>query len=210
MRTAWLLALGLFSLSVSAAESNIAFSIHSAGNGNWSDPATWAEKRIPAANDTVQIQRGHSVTYDVAAGTPAADSAIRTIHVAGTLRFSREKSTQLTVGLIKITPGQTCSEDGFVCHAPAMAVSAPTPETSSAESPALEIGTASDPMPANVTATIRLAYFAGMDKETLPAIIACGGRWDVHGAPLSRTWVKLGTVRTLRLRMLRSYPAMER
>jgi hypothetical protein len=43
-----------------------------------------------------------------------------------------------------------------------------------------------------MTATIRLTYFDGMDKETLPAIINCGGRWDVHGAPLSRTWVKLG------------------
>ncbi|MGH2571700.1 MAG: G8 domain-containing protein, partial [bacterium] len=31
-----------------------------------------------------------------------------------------------------------------------------------------------------------------MDPERLPALLSCGGRWDVHGAPLGRTWVKLG------------------
>ena len=31
-----------------------------------------------------------------------------------------------------------------------------------------------------------------MDKESCPAIVCCGGRMDFHGAPLSRTWVKLG------------------
>lgn len=40
-------------------------------------------------------------------------------------------------------------------------------------------------------ATIRLRPFKGTDSETLPAIIVCGGRWDVHGAPMERTWLKL-------------------
>ena len=31
-----------------------------------------------------------------------------------------------------------------------------------------------------------------MDKQSCPAIVCCGGRMDFHGAPLSRTWVKLG------------------
>ena len=31
-----------------------------------------------------------------------------------------------------------------------------------------------------------------MDPETCPAIVCCGGRMDFHGAPMSRTWVKLG------------------
>jgi len=35
-------------------------------------------------------------------------------------------------------------------------------------------------------------YFAGMDRESCPAVVCCGGRMDCHGAPLSRTWVKLG------------------
>ncbi|HVR73109.1 MAG TPA: hypothetical protein VMT52_02200, partial [Planctomycetota bacterium] len=39
---------------------------------------------------------------------------------------------------------------------------------------------------------IRLAHFDGMSPETLPALVNCAGRWDAHGAPMSRTWVKLG------------------
>jgi hypothetical protein len=31
-----------------------------------------------------------------------------------------------------------------------------------------------------------------MDKETCPAVTCCGGRMEFHGAPLSRSWVKLG------------------
>ena len=31
-----------------------------------------------------------------------------------------------------------------------------------------------------------------MDKQSCPAIVCCGGRMDFHGAPLSRSWVKLG------------------
>src|SRR3989442_611473 len=32
----------------------------------------------------------------------------------------------------------------------------------------------------------------GMNRESCPAIVCCGGRWESHGQPLSRTWVKLG------------------
>src|SRR6185436_7945672 len=56
----------------------------------------------------------------------------------------------------------------------------------------LEIGTRANPMPANVNATIRLVYFDGMDTNSFPARMNCGGRWDAHGAPMNRTWVKLG------------------
>jgi hypothetical protein len=31
-----------------------------------------------------------------------------------------------------------------------------------------------------------------MDRESLPAIVCCGGRMDFHGMPMARTWVKLG------------------
>jgi len=31
-----------------------------------------------------------------------------------------------------------------------------------------------------------------MNKETCPAIVCCGGRMDLHGQPLSHSWVKLG------------------
>ncbi len=160
---------------------NVRFTIHSARDGRWSDATTWAEQRIPAAGDIVQVRGGHTVTYDA-----SSDDAIRIIHVAGTLRFSRERSTRLTVGLIKIQPGESMSENGFDCDDHSSVEAVPTSEA------ALEIGTAEAPIPLGIQATIRLAYIEGMNRETCPAIIACGGRWDVHGATMSRTWVKLG------------------
>ncbi|MDB5322690.1 MAG: hypothetical protein JWN40_4321 [Phycisphaerales bacterium] len=180
-------ALLLWTMRAVAAEKPIAFSVHSAKSGNWSEASTWREGRTPAAGENVQIAPGTTVTYDVANGPD-----LRAVHVAGTLRFSREKSTVLSAGLIKITPGEACSEDGFVCDAHVAPPVAPAAGASQGDRPALEIGTADQPIPAGIKATIRLVYFDGMDKETLPAIMSCGGRWDVHGAPMNRTWVKLG------------------
>ncbi|HEV8292547.1 MAG TPA: G8 domain-containing protein, partial [Tepidisphaeraceae bacterium] len=177
----WLLGFVLCATAQAAVE----FQIHSAKTGNWSDPQTWEEKRLPKAGERVQIREGHHVVYDV-----ESDQVIRMIHVAGTLSFARDRSTGLDVGLIRISGGETADEDGFVCHG-----AAELPVTKG-ERPVLEIGTTEQPIPAGVTATIRLVYFDGMDRETMPAIINCGGRWDAHGAPMSRTWVKLGaTVR---------------
>jgi hypothetical protein len=167
---------------------DVVFTIHSAHDGNWSNATTWAEHRVPGAGDTVQVRTGNVVTYDA-----ISDEVIRSIHVAGTLRFARDHSTKLTVGLIKIQPGETMSEDGFNCDdhsAQALATAAPD---AGANTAALEIGTLEQPIPAEFTATIRLAYITGMNAETCPAIVDCGGRWDVHGSPMNRTWVKLGT-----------------
>lgn len=136
---------------------------------------------MPKAGDRVQVRAGHTVTYDV-----QSKDAIRMIHVAGTLAFSRDKSTRLEVGLIKIEPCETTTEDGFDCHADAPAAAL------AGAVPVLEIGSTEKPIPAGVTTLIRLVHFEGMNKETLPAILNCGGRWDTHGAPLNRTWLKLG------------------
>jgi len=157
----------------------VAFDASSARSGPWSDPATWNGKP-PRDGESVQIHKGHTVLYDV-----ASDDAFRVVHVAGTLTFSRERDTLLTAGLIRISPGRTCSEDGFDCHEEAPVASADGPL------PALEIGTRAQPIPAGISARIRLRHFPGMNPETLPAIVACGGRWDVHGSPLPRTWLKL-------------------
>ena len=59
----------------------------------------------------MQIRSGHTVTYDV-----EAEDAVRALHVAGTLRFTRDNSTRLNVGLLKVSPGAECDEDGFNCH----------------------------------------------------------------------------------------------
>jgi hypothetical protein len=163
-----------------AADNPAAPLIRSAKSGAWSAPATWEGGQVPAAGARVQVREGHTVSYDV-----QSDAVIRSIHVAGTLTFARDRDTRLTVGLIKIQPGSDASENGFDCdaHAPELAPGKPRP--------ALEVGTLEHPL-AGHTALIRLAHVEGMDKETCPAIVCCGGRLDLHGAPLSRTWVKLG------------------
>jgi hypothetical protein len=157
--------------------------IRSAQTGAWSAPATWEGGKVPAAGARIQIRTGHVVTYDLSDKTAPA---IRSIHVAGTLTFARDRDTRLCVGLIKIQPGDDASENGFDCDAHA-------PEPKPGEPlPALEVGTPNERIPAKYTATIQLRYWGGMDKESCPAIVCCGGRMDFHGAPLSRTWVPLG------------------
>ncbi len=155
--------------------------IRSAKSGPWSSADTWDRGKVPAMGARVQVRAGHTVRYDV-----KSDAAIRSVHVAGTLTFARDRDTALTVGLIKIQPGDDASEDGFSCDAH---VGTPDPNK---PRPALEVGTPNDPIPTGRTAVIRLALVEGLNQETCPAIICCGGRLDLHGAPLARTWVKLG------------------
>lgn len=174
-----LAALCLFLLTIAVYGDPVSFDVRSAQSGRWSDPATWGG-RLPKAGERVQVRAGHVVTYDV-----EGREALRMVQVSGTLTFSREKNTLLEVGLLRVAPGDVCSEDGFDCHDEAPVVAG---ESAGA---VLEIGTEAAPIPAGVTATIRLKYFEGMNVETLPAIVACGGRWDIHGAPMPRTWLKL-------------------
>lgn len=155
--------------------------LRSARSGLWSDAGTWEGGKLPAAGMRIQVREGHAVTYDV-----SSDTVLRTIHVAGTLTFANDRNTLLNVGLIKIQPGSDAGEDGFDCDAHMAAPDAKRPR------PALEIGTANEPLPAKFTATIRLHYVEGLDKETCPAIICCAGRLDLHGAVLTNTWLKLG------------------
>jgi hypothetical protein len=169
----------LLFLTASLFADPVTFDSRSAKSGPWSDAATWGGK-LPKAGERVQVRAGHVVTYDI----EAAD-ALRMIHVAGTLSFSRRKNTRLEAGLIKVEPGETTTEDGFNCHEDA------SPAPAAGARPVLEIGTAESPIPTGVTATIRLRHFEGMNPETLPAIIVCGGQWDIHGAPMPRTWLKL-------------------
>ena len=165
-------------LTVPAFGEPVKFDAVSVKSGPWSEVATWGGKP-PNAGERVQIRAGDVVTYDV-----ESPDALRMVHVAGTLTFSREKNTRLEVGLLRVTPGAGCSEDGFDCHDDA-------PLEKGDTVPALEIGTRDAPIPATVKAVIRLRYFEGMNPETLPAIVACGGRWDIHGATVARTWLKL-------------------
>ena len=155
--------------------------VRSARNGPWSAQATWEGGKVPGAGARVLIRSGHAVVYDL-----DSDQAFRVVQIAGSLRFAPDRDTRLEVGLLKIQSGEEVSEDGFDCdaHIPAPNVSLPIPT--------LEIGTPDHPVEANHTALVRLVYFEGMNKESCPAIVCCGGRADFHGAPMSRTWLKLG------------------
>ncbi len=111
---------------------------------------------------------------------------IRSIHIAGVLRFDPETDTRLDVGLIKIQAGDDASESGFDCESHAVTPS-PRPERAT-----LEVGAPDRPIARDHTALIRLTPAAGLDPDECPAIICCGGRMDFHGAEMSQTWVKLG------------------
>lgn len=152
----------------------------SARSGPWSAAATWESGRVPGAGARVLVRPGHRVTYDV-----ESSAVIRAVNIAGTLSFAADRPTRLEVGLIKVQPGDVYSEEGFDCDAHAGAPDA-------GPRPALEVGTPERPIDAKVTALIRLHYIDGMDKQSCPAIVTCGGRLDFHGAPLSRTWLRLG------------------
>jgi hypothetical protein len=155
--------------------------VRSAKSGAWSDPATWDGNKVPAAGARVLVKSGHTVTYDV-----KSDAVIRGVSISGVLTFAPDKDTVLNVGLVRVQPGDEYTEDGFECdlHGPKAGGAAP------AVRPALELGTPDRPIAK--TAAIRLHYVEGMNKETCPAIICCEGRWDSHGTPMSRSWVKLG------------------
>ena len=157
--------------------------VRSVQSGAWSDAATWDGNEVPGHGVQVQVRQGHTVTYDVQAPESVV---IRALFIAGTVSFATDKSTQLNVGLIKIEASDSTDEEGFDCE---MHLVAPDPTIVRAS---LLVGTPLQPVAANSTALIRLKYFPGMNKESCPAIVCCSGRMEFHGAPLSRTWVKLG------------------
>ena len=139
-------------------------------------------RQIPGPG-AVQMRAGHAVIYDVKTSEP-----IRSIHVAGTLRFDPDVDTRLDVGLIKIQAGDDASESGFDCedHGNGVLAEPSTrPPGRSGTSGVLEVGTADHPIEAGHTALIRLAMVKGLDRENCPAIVCCGGRMDFHGAALS-------------------------
>src|SRR4051794_36806335 len=79
----------------------------SAHSGPWSAPATWEGGKVPDAGARVQVRPGHTVPYD-----KISDRVIRSVHVAGTLRFPPDRDTRLDVGLIKVQPGDDPDENG--------------------------------------------------------------------------------------------------
>jgi hypothetical protein len=178
----WLRFAGFLLILLAVFVSNVfATDIKSVQNGNWSDTNTWNTGTVPEQGDNVLIDSSHVVIYDV-----FSDKEIRLIHIRGTLEFSRSFNTRLDVGMIIISTAEIVNVNANCSmhhHGPFW------PE---APRPALEIGTMANPIPANITARIRLKYFSDMSDDCAPGIISYGGRMDVHGAPVNRTWGKLG------------------
>jgi len=150
--------------------------VSSIKSGLWSDGSTWSTGIVPKAGDSITIAAGHTVTYDV-----LSDEIINDVTIDGTLYFSRTTNTRLkTNGNIMV------QANGF-----------------------LDMGTASDFIPKNVKVEIIWnitqaqadAFVGGPPAGSFtPADFQLTdkglwvfptGRWEVHGAPLVRTWSKL-------------------
>ncbi|HEY8505352.1 MAG TPA: G8 domain-containing protein, partial [Gemmataceae bacterium] len=166
----------------------VAFDVRSVRNGNWSDPNTWQPPRVPAEGERVLVSGETEVVYDV-----RSKGVLRLVHVAGTLRFARDRDTELNVGILKVQPGSVCSEHGFACDIDELVNPQGEPVLPpKSHAASLLVGTPEEPIPAELTARIRLHFLPGMNKDDAPALVCCSGRLELHGAPMSRTWVKLG------------------
>jgi hypothetical protein len=151
-----------------------------AQSGPWSAVSTWQGRKVPEAGARVHIRTGHAVVYDIKSDLP-----IRAVCIAGRLSFAPDRDTQLNVGVLKIEAGDEPTEEGFDCAMHFEELTAGTIK------PALEVGTVEQPISSGHTALIRLVAVDGQDKQSCPAIVCCAGRMDFHGAPLSRSWLKL-------------------
>ena len=120
----------------------------------------------------------------------SSDRAIRSIHVAGTLRFDPDRDTRLDVGLIKIQAGDDASENGFDCDAH-------MPEADAGMRPGRRWRSArpNGPIPAGHTALIRLVADRGHGPGDLPGDrllrrpdgLPRRARWAGPGSKLGRT-----------------------
>jgi hypothetical protein len=67
-------------------------------NGDWSDPGTWYQGRVPGEGARVLIPEAASVTYDM-----DSDVSLFTVRVDGELSFSREADTSMLVDTLVVS-----------------------------------------------------------------------------------------------------------
>ncbi len=63
---------------------------------NWSDPATWPNRKVPVAGDKVTIERGKDVVLDV------SPPPLNGLHVEGKLTFADKSDLELTTEWIMV------------------------------------------------------------------------------------------------------------
>jgi len=165
----------------------VKFDLRSVQDGNWSNPKTWNLDRVPKAGDRVLVERKTRVVYDV-----KSVDVLRLVQVVGTLSFARDRDTELNVAVFKVQNSDECSESGFACDFADVNQAGEPQGAREGNMPLLEVGSIDQPIPAAHTAKIRLHFLDGMNKEDAPALVCCSARMELHGAPLNRTWVKLG------------------
>ncbi|MCP5243592.1 MAG: G8 domain-containing protein [Burkholderiales bacterium] len=69
--------------------------IQSANSGDWFDPSTWQQNRIPGVDDVVMVAKGHAVQY-----SGINDAPLAVLGVKGTLTFNTGIDTRIKVGTI--------------------------------------------------------------------------------------------------------------
>lgn len=143
--------------------------VRSVQSGDWSSPSTWTGGQVPTANHVVNIDPGHVV----AISNTSANAY--TVAVHGTLRFSTTVNTRLTVTNLMVMGDHgmpTMSTVGY-----------------------LEVGTAANPVAANVTAEIVIANTAPggslSDPEQFGTGILNFGKMTMHGAVKTPTFVRV-------------------
>jgi len=73
--------------------------ISTVSNGDWSNPATWDQNRLPEPGEVVLIKLQHSVKYDL-----ISEDFIAAIGVKGNLYAANDKDLVLKVGTILVYP----------------------------------------------------------------------------------------------------------
>lgn len=68
-------------------------------NGDWTDPATWYQGRVPGADAKVLIPHGVSVTYD-----GLRNASLFTVRVDGELTFATDVNTRMVVDTLVVAP----------------------------------------------------------------------------------------------------------
>jgi PKD repeat protein len=68
-------------------------------DGNWNDPQTWKNGKIPTLGADVLISEGIEVTYNVDSNTP-----IQTMRVDGHLKFATDTNTHLLIDTFVVAP----------------------------------------------------------------------------------------------------------